>query len=48
MVILEILKVIFFLLVDVILFFSVVGMLATKVDGGKEYENDDIQRPDDK
>lgn len=46
--ILEILKVIFFLLVDVILFFSVVGVLATRIDGGKEGEDDDIQRPDDK
>lgn len=48
MVVLEILKVVFFLLVDVQLFFLTVGILAVRIDGRKERENDDIQRPNDK
>ena len=45
---LEILKVIFFLLGDVQLFFLTVGMLAARTDGGKGRNHDDKQRPNDK
>lgn len=46
--ILEILKVVFFLLVDVQLFFLTVGILAARTDGRRERNHDDIQRPNDK